>query len=86
MTLNEIGIVVGITVPLVTGAGAVGKLYGDTVWVPIGAYQKEKLYDLEDKAFEYELQEKYEGSLEPREREQYERLLKRIERLQLEIQ
>lgn len=50
------------------------------------AYQQEKLYDLQDKAFEFELQEKYEGSLDPRKQEERDRLLKRIDRLQQEIQ
>lgn len=55
-------------------------------YVPVGAYQQEKLYDLQDEAFEFELKEKYEGDLSPREQEQLDRLLKRIERLEQQIE
>ena len=54
-------------------------------YVPVGAYQQEKLYDLQDEAFEFELKEKYEGDLTPREQEQLDRLMKRIERLESQI-
>lgn len=59
---------------------------GEKQFVTGEAYQQEKLYDLQDEAFEYELQEKYEGELTPRQKEELDRLMKRIQRLELQIQ
>ena len=85
MTVGEWASVTTIAAVLVGGGGTVGKLYGDTVWVPIGAYQTEKLYDLQDEAADLEAKEKYEGDLTQREQEKLKRLLLRIERLEAEI-
>ncbi len=67
---------------LLGGAGVTAKLYGDAfVWVPIGTYQQEKLYDLEDEA-EY-LNDKEElGGLTELEKRELKRLLKQIDRLE----
>ena len=63
MTLSEAGIITGIVVASVGASGFVGKLVGDTIWLPIGTYQQEKLYDLEDQAEEYRDREELNGSL-----------------------
>lgn len=85
-TLNNIALMFAVAAPLIGGAGFVGKLYGDTIWVPVGAYQQEKLYDLQDEFDDLEAKEQYEGPLTQREKEQQKRLLRRIERLELELQ
>ena len=86
MTGAQITLILAIGTPAVGVSAYVSKLVGDTLWVPIGSYQQEKLYDLEDKAFDYEQQKKYDGALTPREQEKLDRLLKRIERLRSEIE
>jgi hypothetical protein len=69
----------------VGGGGYVAKVVGDTWWVPIQSYQQEKLYDLEDEAESYTDRESLGEVLTPLDELDRKRLLKRIERLQDEI-
>lgn len=86
MTLTEAGIITGIVVAAVGGSGFVGKLVGDTIWLPISTYQQEKLYDLEDEAEEYRDREELDGALPELEQRKLKRLLKSIERLEDELE
>ena len=82
MTLTDMGIVVAISTPLLAGAGYVGKLYGDTLWMPINIYQQEKLYDLQDEHDDLKAVQQFERELTQRERQRLQRLERRIERLE----
>lgn len=69
----------------ISGGGYVAKVVGDTLWVPIGAYQKEKLYDLQDEYEEYADRESLGETLTPLDELNRKRLEQRIERLQDEL-
>lgn len=86
MTLSELALVFVIGVPSLGGTVYVAKLAGDTQWVPINAYQQEKLDDLQDDLFAYEQQEKWEGPLSQRNEEAKDRLEERIERLEQKLE
>ncbi len=82
--MKLITIIVGI---LFSGAGIYSaKVVGDTLWVPIQAYQQEKLYDLEDDRDEYLDRELLGEELTPLDDLNFKRLLKRIERLEDQIE
>jgi len=50
------------------------------------AYQQEKLDDLQEEQFDLEAKKQFEGDLTQREQEKLKRLMKRIERLEGQIQ
>lgn len=70
---------------VLVGTGSAAKLYGDTIWLPISEYKQEKLYDLEDAYDEYGDREDLGEFLTPLDILNRKRLLKRIDRLKLEI-
>lgn len=69
-----------------SGGLYVAKVVGDTLWLPIDSYQQEKLYDLEDEAEEYADRESLGETLTPLDQLNRKRLLKRIERLEDELE
>lgn len=85
-TGTRIALLLTIATPCLAGGSYVAKLVGDTLWLPIGSYQQEKLYELQDEAADLEAKEKYEGDLTQREAEKLKRLLKRVERLQTQLE
>ena len=74
-----------LALPVLAGAGTAAKLYGDTIWLPISEYKQERLYDLEDKYDEYGDREELGEFLTPLDLLNRKRLLKRIDRLRIEI-
>ncbi len=75
-----------LVLPALAGAGVGAKLYGDTLWLPISQYQQEKYYDLQDQAEAYTDKEEFEGGLSESDKRKLKRLLKQIDRLELDLQ
>lgn len=85
MTATKILLWVLAAIGTPTGLYA-AKVVGDTLWLPISEYKQEKLYDLEDEAESYTDRQSLGETLSPLDELNLKRLLKRIERLEDELE
>ena len=85
MTLNEIGIVLGITTSLIGGAGYFGKLVGDTYWISSESYYSQELRKTQRERSLLEW-ERDNGGLSPRQQFELRQLEDLEKQLLLELQ
>ena len=85
MTLSEMGVVVAICTPLITGAGYLGKVVGDTHWISSDSYFAQELRKTQREKSLLEW-ERDNGGLTPREQFELKQLENLEQQLLLELQ